>query len=101
ETLKAAEKLVGLPVHIEMGVFAITKAGAKLQGQATGRAPSDAQGKPIKPAAVNLVVEFVTTAGQVVDTEEVPIPVLPPGTNHKIAVEAKGADIAGWRYHAK
>jgi tetratricopeptide (TPR) repeat protein len=101
EVLKAAEKLVGLPFTVEMGSFSIGKSVAKLSGQATGRSPTDAQGKAIKPAPVTLVIEFVTSAGQVVDTKEVAIPVLQPGATQAIAVEAKGADIAGWRYHAK
>jgi tetratricopeptide (TPR) repeat protein len=101
DVLKAAEKLVGLPVTIEMGAFSIGKSVAKLQGQATGRSPTDAQGKAIKPAPFTLVIEFVTSGGQVVDTKEVAIPVLQPGATQPIAVEAKGADIAGWRYRQK
>jgi tetratricopeptide (TPR) repeat protein len=101
EVLKAAEKLVGLPITLEMGQFGIGKSGAKLQGTATGRNPTDAQGKPIKPTPVTLVFEFVTSAGQVVDSKEVAIPVLQPGATHEITMEAKGADIAGWRYKTK
>ena len=101
EVLKAAEKLVGLPFTVEMGAFSLGKAGAKLQGTATGRSPTDAQGKAIKPAPVTLVVEFITSGGQVVDTKEVAIPVLESGAAHQISVEGKGADIAGWRYRAK
>ena len=101
EVLKAAERLVGLQVTVEMTGFQLGRSTAKLEGLATGRAPTDAQGKPIKPAAVTLVIEFVTSGGTVVDTKEVALPVLAVGTTHKISVDAKGADIAGWRYRGK
>lgn len=101
DVLKAAEKLVGLQVTIEMTGFQLGRSNVKLEGTATGRAPTDAQGKPIKPTAVSLVVEFVTSAGTVVDTKDVVLPILPAGTVHKISVDAKGADIAGWRYRSK
>ena len=39
--------------------------------------------------------------GIVVDTTELTVPVLAVGTTHKISVDAKGADIAGWRYRSK
>ncbi len=101
DVLKAAEKLVGLQVTIEMTGFQLGRATAKLEGTATGRAPTDAQGKVIKPAAVTIVVEFVTSGGAVVDTKEVALPVLAAGTVHKISLDGKGADIAGWRYRGK
>lgn len=101
EVLKAAEKLVGLPVHVEMSGFAIGRSAAKLDGMARGRAPTDAQGKTIKAKPVVLVIEFVTAAGTVVDTKEVALPQLAVGAEHPIAVEAKGAEIAGWRYRVQ
>lgn len=101
EVLKAAEKLVALPINVEMSGFSIGKSSAKLQGTATGRAPTDAQGKALKVVPITLVIEFLTVGGQVVDTKEVAIPVLAVGATHALAVEAKGADIAGWRYHQK
>lgn len=101
EVFKAAEKLVGLPINLEMTGFAIGRSGVKLEGTATGRSPTDAQGKAIKTGPVTLVVEFVTTAGQVVDSKEVVLPTLEAGVTHRLSVEAKGADIAGWRYRRK
>ena len=101
DVLKAAEKLVGLQITVEMTGFQLGRSTAKLEGTATGRSPTDAQGKPIKPVPVTLVVEFVTSGGAVVDTKEVAIPVLAVGTPHKISVDWKGADIAGWRYRSK
>lgn len=101
DVLKAAEKLVGLPVTIEMTSFQIGRGSTKLQGTATGRAPTDAQGKAIKPAPVTIVIEFVTSAGAVVDTKEVSLGLVAVGASQPIAAEGKGADIAGWRYHQK
>lgn len=101
EVLKAAEKLVGLPVTIEITGIQLGRSNAKLQATATGRAPTDAQGKPIKTGPVTVVFEFVTSAGTVVDTKEVALGQLQAGATQQIAVEAKGADIAGWRYHQK
>lgn len=101
DVLKAAEKLVGLQVNLEMTGFAIGRNNAKLEGTATGREPTDGQGKAIPKAPVTLVVEFVTAAGQVVDTKEVPLPKIETGSTHKVAVEGKGSDIAGWRYRQK
>ncbi|MGE0441891.1 MAG: tetratricopeptide repeat protein [Gemmatimonadales bacterium] len=101
EVLKAAEKLVGLPVTIDMTGFQMGRTGARLEGTITGRSPTDAQGKAIKPGPLTVVVEFVTTAGTVVDSKEVSVPELAPGASQPLAVDAKGSDIAGWRYHKK
>lgn len=101
EVLKAAERLVGLPFSIEMTSFQLMRDGAKLEGTAVGRAPTDAQGKAIKVSPVALVIEFVDVSGTVVDTKEVTVPVVQPGSSHAIKVDASGKDIAGWRYRQK
>jgi tetratricopeptide (TPR) repeat protein len=101
EVLKAAEKLVGLPINLEMTGFAIGRSTAKLEGTVTGRSPTDALGKAIKAGPVTLVIEFLTTAGQVVDTKEVTLAMTEPGATRKLSVEGKGNDIAGWRYRQK
>lgn len=101
EVLKAAERLVGLPVSIEMSSFQMGRGSARLEGQAVGRNPTDAQGKNIKAAPVTVVVEFVTAAGTVVDSKDVSLPLLEPGATHALKAEGKGADIAGWRYRQK
>jgi len=101
EVLQAAERLVGLPVSIEVTSFQMGRSSVKLEGNATGRTPTDAQGKAIKAAPVTLVVEFITTAGQPVETKEVSMPLLNPGASHKITVEGKGEGIAAWRYRQK
>lgn len=101
DVLKAAERLVGLPVSIEMNSFQMGRGSARLEGNIIGRAPTDAQGKAIKAAPVTINVEFVTAAGAVVDSKEVTIPLLEPGATHTLSVEGKGDGIAGWRYKQK
>jgi len=101
EVLKAAEKLVGLPVNIEMQSFGPTKNGARLVGSAIGREPMNATGEAIPKTAFTLVIEFVDASGQVVDSKDAQIPVIEAGADHQISVEAKGANITGWRYRKK
>ncbi len=101
EMVKAAETLIGLPVQVEIVGFQIGRSAARLEGVATGRAPTDAQGKAIKSEPVTLVVEFVTAAGNVVGSKEVAVPVLEAGATHRFNAEASGADVAGWRYRKK
>ena len=99
--LKTAERLVGLPFSVEVSGFQMSAAGAKFIGEAVGRSPQDVNGKPIKPAPVTLVLEFVDLSGTVVDSKEIAIPVLAKDAKQAIEVEGKGAGIVGWRYHAK
>ena len=99
--LKTAERLVGLLVTIDITSFQLGKTSARLIGTATGRSPTDAQGKTIKPGPVALVIEFLTSSGSVVDTKEVSVPQLAPGATHQLSVEAKGEGIQAWRYKAK
>jgi tetratricopeptide (TPR) repeat protein len=101
EVLKAAEKLVGLPFSLDMTSFQMGRDGARLVGTATGRNATDAQGRPIKTEPVTLVVEFMDVSGTVVDSKEVTVPVVPVGSSHEVSVDAKGSDIAGWRYRRK
>lgn len=99
--LKTAERLVGLPFVLEVTGFQMSAGGAKFTGDAVGRSPQDVNGKPIKTGPVTLVLEFVDTNGQVLDTKEVPVPVLAKDARHKIEAEGKGTGIVGWRYHAQ
>ncbi|HEX9167079.1 MAG TPA: hypothetical protein VF862_14295 [Gemmatimonadales bacterium] len=99
--LKAAEALVSLPVNVDVTGFVMRPDGARLTAMATGRAATDALGKNLKPVPVNLVVEFLTEAGEVVASQEVAVPALEAGAPHEIRAEAKGANISGWRYKRK
>ena len=98
---KTAERLVGLPFSVEVTLFQIGQSNVRFAGEATGRSPQDAAGKPIKPAPVTLVFEFVNVTGEVVDTKEIAIPVLTSGQKQAIQLEGKGSGISGWRYKVK
>jgi hypothetical protein len=99
--IKTATRLIALPFGVEATLFQIKQSGAKFTADATGRDPTDAQGKPLKTAPLTLVFEFVDTNGAVLDSKEVAIPALAPGQKQAIEVEAKGAGIVGWRYRVK
>lgn len=101
DVIKTAEKLVALPFALDISGFQMGQTTARLQGEAVGRSPTDPTGKPIKPAAVTLVVEFLDTLGAVIDTKEFTVPVVENGQRHPIALEAKGTGITGWKYHVK
>jgi hypothetical protein len=77
------------------------QSSSRLTAVATGRTASDALGRNLKPIAVDLVIEFVTEAGQVVASQEVAVPALEPATTHEIKAEGRGTGIAGWRYRRK
>jgi tetratricopeptide (TPR) repeat protein len=101
DVIKTATRLVVLPFTIEITGFHTAPAKATLLGDAIGRAPEDAAGKPIKPAPMTLVVEFVDLTGKVIDTKEMSVPALKKGDKHPIKIEGMGAAITGWRYRAK
>jgi Flp pilus assembly protein TadD len=99
--LKTAEKLIALPFSIEVKTFHLGQGTAKLTADAVGRSPQDPTGKPLKPAPVTIVLEFVDSAGAVADTKEVTIPVVAPEARHPFTVDAKGTGITGWRYRTR
>lgn len=99
--IKTAERLVGLPFGVEVTLFQISAAGARFTADATGRAPTDAAGKPLKTAPMTLVYEFIDSTGKPVDTKEVAVPVLANGQRHPIQLDVKGAGIIAWRYTVK
>lgn len=101
DAYKTAERLVGLPFSVEITGFQMGARSARLQAEATGRSPIDADGKPIKAAPKTLVFEFLDSKGSPVDTKEAQIPVLTQGQKQSIDLEAKGADIVAWRYKPK
>ena len=98
---KAAERLVALPFSVEITVFQMGASRALLAADATGRSPTDAEGKAIKTAPVALVFEFLDAGGTVLDSKEVNVPVLTNGQKHTIEIEGKGSNIVAWRYRAK
>jgi tetratricopeptide (TPR) repeat protein len=101
DAYKTAERLVGLPFSVEITGFQMGSTRARLMAEATGRNPMDADGKPIKPAPVTLVFEFLDGKGAVVATREAEVPVLTLGQKHPIDLDVRGADIVAWRYRPK
>ena len=90
-----------MPFTVDITGFQTAPTKAILTGDAIGRAPEDAAGKPIKPVPMTLVVEFIDIKGSVLDTEEITVPALKKGDKHPIKLDGTGAAITGWRYKAK
>ncbi len=86
------------PISIDIVSFAPGSSNAILTAKAIGREPQDVQGDPIPSTPVNLVVEFMNEAEEVVASQQVTIPVLEPGTEHEFEVEGSGEGITWWRY---
>ncbi len=101
DAVKTAEKVLALPVDVKVADFSTTGSGATLTGSATGRSAQTPAGKPIPPAAMTLVFEFLDAKGGVVGTQEVAVPELKAGATHELQVAGKGAGIAAWRYKTK
>jgi tetratricopeptide (TPR) repeat protein len=95
---KTAVRVLSMPVTVSVTQFAPTAAGASVTGTATGREAQTAQGKPVAPAAMKLIFEFLDNKGAVVANQEVEVPALKPGESHPIQVTVQGAGIAAWRY---
>ncbi len=101
EAVKVAEKVLALPVDVQVTDFAATPSGATLTATATGRQAQTAAGKPIKPAPLGLVVEFLDAKGSVVASQDVQVPALEAGKTQELKATAQGANIAVWRYKQK
>lgn len=98
---KTAMQVLSLPTTITVTEFAPTAAGATISGTAAGREGQTAQGKPVAPTPITLVVEFLDSKGTVVANQELQIPALKPGESHPIEAKGQGAGIAAWRYKRK
>jgi tetratricopeptide (TPR) repeat protein len=98
---KTAGRVLSMPVTVSVDEFAPTAAGATISGTATGREAQTLQGKPVTPAAMTLVFEFLDAKGTAVATQEVQVPALKPGASHPIQVQAQGPGITAWRYTKK
>lgn len=101
DVIKTATRLVVLPFTVEITGFQTGPAKAVLLGEAIGREPQDAAGKPLKTVPMTLVVEFVDVSGTVIDTKEITVPALKKSERHPVRLEGTGAMITGWRYRAK
>jgi tetratricopeptide (TPR) repeat protein len=101
EAVKVAEKVLALPVDVQVTDFTPGASSATLTGTATGREAQTPTGKRIPPAPVTLVVEFLDAKGAVVGSQDVALPALAAGKSQEIKATAQGAGIAAWRYKRK
>src|SRR5918999_1232289 len=98
---KTAGRVLSMPVTVSVDQFAPSAAGATITGTATGREAQTLQGKPVRPAPMTLVFEFLDDKGAAVANQEVQVPALKPGASHPIQVQAQGPGITAWRYTKK
>jgi tetratricopeptide (TPR) repeat protein len=101
EAVKVAEKVLALPVDVQVTAFSPGASNATLTGTATGRESQTPAGKPIAPAPVTLAVEFLDAKGGVVGSQDVAVPALAAGKSQEIKATAQGGGIAAWRYKQK
>jgi tetratricopeptide (TPR) repeat protein len=101
DAVKTAEQVLALPVDVKVADFSAKPQGADLAATATGRDAQTPSGKPITPAPVSLVFEFLDAGGGVVATQEAQVPALKAGAAQDIKVAAQGAGITAWRYKRK
>jgi tetratricopeptide (TPR) repeat protein len=99
--VKIAEKVLALPINVEVTNFAPTGKGAKLTATVTGRPAQTPAGKPLPAAPMVLVFEFLDPKGTPVTSQEAQIPALAAGATHEITLDAQGAGIDAWRYKRK
>ena len=101
DAVKTAELVLALPADVKASDFAATGAGATLTLSATGRAAQTPSGKPIAPAPIPIVVEFLDASGGVVASQEAQIPQLATGASQDVKVAGQGSGITAWRYKRK
>jgi tetratricopeptide (TPR) repeat protein len=101
EAVKVAEKVLALPVDVQVNDFSASASNATLTATATGRQAQTPAGKPIPPAPVTLAVEFLDAKGAVVGSQDVAVPALEAGKSQEIKATAQGGGIAAWRYKRK
>jgi tetratricopeptide (TPR) repeat protein len=101
DAVKTAEQVLALPVDVKVADFTAKPQGADLAATATGRDAQTPSGKPIAPAPVSLVFEFLDAGGGVVATQEAQVPALKAGAAQDLKVTAQGAGITAWRYKRK
>jgi tetratricopeptide (TPR) repeat protein len=101
DAVKVAEKVLALPVDVQVTDFGATAGGATLTATATGRKAQTAAGKPIKPVPVVLLVEFLDAKGTLIASQDVQVPVLEAGKSQELKATGQGGGIAAWRYKRK
>lgn len=99
EMIAVAETLVGLPVSVDVSRVSYTATEGRIAGTILGRAALTPEGRPIAPAGLTLVFEFVDIQGNVIGTSSVEVPALTEGQEHALSLTAPVArSVSGWRY---
>lgn len=88
-------------LSVAQGGFVPAADKATLTFTATGRDGRDANDRPVRAAAIPIVVEFLNKDGAVVTAAESTVPALAANATQQIAVTGTGAGITAWRYHKK
>jgi tetratricopeptide (TPR) repeat protein len=99
--VKTRLQLNALPVSVSSVTAAPSGGGVALTALVTGRAAKDDKMKPIPPAPMTLVFEFLNSQGAVVATQEASVPALKPGEQFQLKLEVQGQGVTSWRYHRK
>lgn len=101
ELIKTIERITPMVITVENTSLQTNAEGATITATATGREALTLQGRPVAPAPVTLVFEFLDAQGNPVASQEATVPALKAGETHTITVEGAGAGIAAWRYSKK
>jgi tetratricopeptide (TPR) repeat protein len=99
--VKTRLQLNALPVSLSSVTATPSGGGVGLTATVTGRAAKDDKMKPIAPAPLTLVFEFLNSQGAVVATQEANVPALKPGEQFQLKLEVQGQGVTSWRYHRK
>lgn len=99
--VKTRLQLNALPVSVSSVSATPSGGGVSLTAMVTGRAPKDDKMKPIAPAPITLVFEFLNSQGAVVATQEANVPALKSGEQFQLKLEVQGQGVTSWRYHRK
>lgn len=99
ELIAVAEALVGLPVSVEVSRVSYTATEGRIAGTILGRAAMTPESRPIPPAPLTLLFEFLDIQGNVVGTATVEVPALTEGQAHQLSLTAPvSRGVSGWRY---
>lgn len=99
--LAAVRRLDALPVTVDSLQLQPTPDRIRLASVVRGRAATNPDKSPVKPAPITLVFELLDAQGGVVTTSEVVVPPLAPDARHPLSIEAAGAGIVDWRYRKR
>ena len=99
--VKTRLRLNALPISLSSVTATPSGGGVALTATVTGRAAKDDKMKPIAPAPMTLVFEFLNAQGAVVAEQEASIPALKTGEQFQLKLEVQGQGVTSWRYHKK